>query len=193
MKTMSLHVLGLLIEAGITSKNKVKALRAADMHEHFALVVGQPLTASSLQIFHMIRLMRNCIIHDGGKADSQLVTVSQGLNPPVAQLWEKLTGRSLRPISQGDRVLLLQGELVAALAVTARLSEEMNVSLQSAYPQDKWADRLLTDLSASLSTLSANPSELQRTVKGYARHHYSALQLTDHELKAALSRAGYRL
>jgi hypothetical protein len=187
-----LGCIGFFVEMGRISQNAASALRSSDMHEAFATASGVMFRPDLLQIFHVLRRMRNCQIHSGAKVDGSLLNFVSQLDQQSLALWRRLTHEAIPALNLNDEIIFTQKELGATLAVTKRLAEEANESLASVYPRDKWADKLVAEWASERSEDSANRELLFRKVRSYSRTYYRALNLTDAEIGAALERAGYR-
>lgn len=138
-----------------------------------------------------MRLLRNAIIHAGGLPSADLLTVSRTLSAESAKNWEDLTG--ITPsvlVSSGRPVNLNQGELVAALAITKSLAEQLNEGLQKALPRDVWADLLCEDFRTELSKYT-HEHQRARKLPGYARKNFSVIGLSRDEIKKAAQRAAW--
>ncbi len=183
---------GFLVEMGRISRADASALRSSDMHETFAAAGGVTFGTELLQIFHLLRRMRNCQIHSGGRADRSLLNYISQLGQQSLVLWQRLTHETIPALTLNDEITFTQKELGATLAVTKRLAEEANESLASVYPREKWADRLIAEWASERSEETANRELFLRRVRSYSRMYYRALNLTDAEIGGALERAGYR-
>ena len=178
--------LGFLETAGKCSAGTHK-IRLADQHAEIERATGGTFSAESLVQITTLRRMRNCTIHRGGRANDILVNDVACWPATVETAWVKVTRRSPRGLACGDRIVLGQGELVLALAVTKRLAREANRMLQQALPRPQWADVLVDDLLEMDPNVLRAPDR-QRRVEGLARFHYAPLALTGIELQAALAR-----
>lgn len=144
-------------------------------------------TVGSLLQLHTLRSMRNCQIHDGGRANQAVLDSIGPWTEGTEAGWVRLAKRSPRGLGLGDRVEFGQAELILTLAVTKTLAREANQLLQPALPRELWADILVEDLiSEDLRTRRA-PDRLRRA-RGLARFHYDPLRLTENEVAAAFAR-----
>ncbi len=80
---------------GSTTASKLRGVRSHNMHEHLELAAGGTFTPDSLETFHLMRLQRNCLIHDAGRVDSALVTHANALGPAAKALYEQLSRKPL--------------------------------------------------------------------------------------------------
>jgi hypothetical protein len=123
-----------------------------------------------------IRLMRNCMIHEGGRADQTLLNHLATWTSSIEVSWVKLTGSNPRQLRLGAELSFGHGEMILTLAVTKVLAREANRLLQPALPRSQWADMLIADLVAS-DTNVLHASDFRRRARGLAKFHYTPLQL----------------
>lgn len=131
--------------------------------------------------------MRNCMIHDDGRADQELLNDLATWTPSIEASWVKLTGNNPRQLRLGAELSFGHGEMILALAVTKVLAREANQLLQPALPRSQWADMLIADLVDSDAHVLRAP-HFRRRARGLAKFHYPPLQLTDDELAEARNR-----
>lgn len=179
--------LGLLHRAGLCSQSTVANTKLAAQHSKIADLTAGSFNADRLAQLDTLRVMRNCMIHDGGRANSTLVVQVASWSPTTEALWVKIAP-SLRGISVGDRVVLGHQQLILALAVTKFLSREANVLIQPVVPRDLWADVVVDDVVEQNGGLLPSVPERMRKIRGVARFDYAPLRITDVELRAALGR-----
>jgi hypothetical protein len=196
--TLGLHedymkgCLEFLVEIGAMSRSEVSDLKSANIHEGFESKAGAPFEASALEIFHLLRRMRNCQIHSGGKADSSLINYINQLGARSIAAWKRFAHDTLPVFDLNDDVVFRQKELGATLAVTRMLAEAANGILAGVYPRDKWADKLVADWATEHSQETVNRELIFRKVQSFARINYRALALTNAEIGEALERADFR-
>ncbi|MDI3424151.1 hypothetical protein [Streptomyces luteolus] len=161
------------------------------MHQKFETAAGYSLSAVSVEQFDLLRLLRNSIVHAGGLPSADLLSVSRALSAASAKNWENLTGAAPSAlVAAGRPVDLNQGELVAALAITKSLAEQLNEGLQNALPREVWADLLCEDFRAELSKYT-HEHQRARKLPGYARKHFRVIGLTVDEIKKATQRMAW--
>ena len=183
-----ISMLRMVARSGRVSNSRVSAVSMKGMHELLETATGIPLPATLVSQFHLIRLMRNCLIHDAGLTDGTLAAYVSTLDTPTVNEWESLTKTTLEAsIALGERVIFRQGELVACLAVTKRLAEDCNRALSRTIDRSAWCDKVVSEYRDGGGKVRAQ--EALRKVKGIARFSYSALGLTEDELAEALLRA----
>jgi hypothetical protein len=181
-----------MVEIGRITRTRARALKASNMHEAFARATGVDFSADLLQVFHLLRRMRNCQIHSGGRADDSLLRYLTSLDGRAIGRWRTFTHEDLPSLALNDEVMFTQKELAATLAVTKRLAEEANSFLAAVYPRDKWADQLVADWAAEHASQTRNRMGILRMARSYSNQYYRALVLTDAEVGTALERAGHR-
>ncbi|MET9870647.1 hypothetical protein ABZZ16_31700 [Streptomyces sp. NPDC006386] len=181
--------LKLLQRARLINSQGVKSASPKTMHQKFQAAAGYSLSTVSVEQFDLLRLLRNAIIHAGGLPSDDLLTVSANLSSASASNWEDLTGIAPSAlVSPGRPINLNQGELVAALAITKSLAEQLNEGLQKALPRDVWADLLCEDFRTELSKYT-HEHQRARKLPGYARKNFGVIGLSSDEIKKAAQRA----
>lgn len=180
--------LALLARAGRCSAATAANTNLAGQHTAIAAATGGSFGADSLAQITTLRLMRNCTIHAGGRANAALINHLATWAPSTEDGWVRLAKRSPRTLRVGASVTFGQAEMILALAVTKSLDREANQLLQPALPRELWADLVIEDLLNDSPSAKRAPDGL-RKARGIARHHYGPLVLTEPELDAALSRA----
>lgn len=182
---------GLLLRDGQISSAEIRSADASSMHRLFEQKVGKQIPGDSIEQYHLIRRMRNAVIHAGGKPKQGLVTAANNLSPRALAQWMKVTGDSpATRVKIGVPVTFSHGELVLALAVTKRISQEMNFALRDSLSRDTWADVALEDFISEHPQL-VHIAQRKRKLVGFLRSYYQALNLTDAEATAAMQRAGW--
>lgn len=179
--------LELLHRAGLCSQGTVTNTRLAAQHSKVAELAGGAFNADRLAQLDTLRLMRNCTIHDGGRANSALVNRVASWSATTEALWMKVAP-SLRGIAIGAPIIFGHQQLILTLAVTKFLSREANVLIQPVVPRDLWADLVVADVAAQHGGVLPLLPERLKKARGVARFDYAPLCLTDAELQDALSR-----
>jgi len=175
----------LLAAAGkCTQKDVGAAGPMAFKHPLIERCTGGSFNADSLGQLTTIRLMRNCMIHAGGRVDQTLLNDLASWTPSIENGWVRLTGSSPRQLALGDELSFGHGEMILTLAVTKVLAREANQLLQPALPRSHWADMLIADLVETDPHALGAPDFL-RKARGLAKFHYGSLGLTEAELSEA--------
>jgi hypothetical protein len=170
-----------------TAKQAVQANGLVSKHVLIEQVTRGAFNANSLRQLNTIRLMRNCTIHESGRADQTLLNDLATWTPDVATAWSRLTGDDPRRLGLGADLSFGHGEMILTLAVTKVLAREANQLLLPVVPRHQWADMVIADLVDSASHVLHAP-DVGRRARGLSNFHYSPLQLTDDELKEACLR-----
>ena len=182
---------GLLIRSGQMTQAEADGAKAYSMHGIFERKVGHRLPQESMEQFHLIRKMRNAVIHAGGMPQPGLIASATSLSPNALSQWTKLTGGHPQVrISAGVPVSFSQGELILALAVTKRISQEMNYLLRDKLVRATWADVALEDFDIEHAALK-HVSQKKRKLPGFLNMNYRSLNLSQAELNSAIQRAGW--
>ncbi len=173
---------GKRLPAGTAEKTKFY-----QQHRQVSWGTGGAFSAESLMQLETLRLMRNCTIHEGGRASQALVTQLRGWSAGAESGWVRLAKRSPRYLRVGAPVSFGHAELILTLAVTKGLAREANELLQPALPRSLWADLVVEDLISGDPHVVRAPDTLRRA-RGLARHHYAPLHLGDLEIAEGLAR-----
>ncbi len=129
---------------------------AARLHSSLASSAGGTFDNDSLAQFHVLREMRNAVIHLGGRSDERLAGCISQLSPAADTAWKKVVGRSPRSLRSDDVVELGTGELFLSLAATRNLARQANTMLVPALPASEWANVIVHDC------LDDGPAHVQR-------------------------------
>lgn len=168
----------LLVKAGAcTARQATQANSLAARHPLIAQSTGGAFNADSLAQLTTIRLMRNCMIHQGGRADQTLVNNLATWTPSIENGWVKLTGNNPRHLALNAELSFGHGEMILALAVTKVLAREANHLLQPTLPRSQWVDMLIEDLVGSGAHVLRAP-DFGRRARGLAKFHYVPLRLS---------------
>lgn len=186
------HCMDLFVRAGMMSKSKASKVKPSTAHAEFEAKLGASFTPESLELFDILRLMRNCRIHAGGRVSSPLATSFANLSAGALSSWQKITKVQLVVPAIGEQIYVSQSDLVAGFAITKRLTDEANVKLRDTYPRSHWADLLVEDMIEYFGKVNkgVNSMQIERRIAGFSRMHYDALKLTDGELSAAFAKVG---
>ncbi|GAA1707400.1 hypothetical protein GCM10009745_64040 [Kribbella yunnanensis] len=162
--------------------------RLALQHRGIEAATGGAFQLDGLAQIDTLRLMRNCMIHDGGRASAALVSTVQSWTTTTESAWRKLAHSTLRHLQVGDPVRFGHAELILSLAVTKSLARQANVLLQSALPRSLWADLVLADLRETDPGFAGDGRQLLRKLRGMARFNYGPIKLEEADLSAAITR-----
>jgi hypothetical protein len=159
-------------------------------HEYIAERCGTELDGTLLPLFHLIRRIRNRIIHAGGRPGSHLLPAYHGLPRDARESWEHLAGRPLPDAVESGRLMLEEGELVAVLAVSRNLVQKLNDLLAHKLSRGYWASLVVADYRAAYPQRFGERDRRMRRVQGFANQSYRALRLTCDELATVLGEGG---
>jgi hypothetical protein len=180
----------MLVLTGRMSRGVRRNISAKTMHEKLSSAAAGTLNASSLEVFHLLRTIRNAHIHEGGRANKELVETRLALSPSGLRLWRRLA-KSVPPSwTLGDRVSIGIPELIAGLAVTNFLADEVNRVLQSTLSARDWARIAVEDAINEDIGNTGNPNQKFRQLKGFVRVNYGVVSIPDGDLRAAATAAG---
>lgn len=179
--------LKLLNQNGVVSNSKLKSVTAKTLHEVFE-TSGQSLDEDSTEIFQILRMMRNAVIHNGGSASKELADACATLSRPASELWTKVTTQAAPGYSLGDSVRLGFSETVAELAVTKRLARSMNLGLGRALPRAFWLAHLRENFAAHRDLPPpSQPAKRLDIAMSLARHNYAPLNFSRLEVESELT------
>lgn len=179
--------LALLQRAGLCSWGTVAGTKLAAQHAKIADLTGGSFNPERIAQLDTLRIMRNCMIHDGGRANQTLVDQLAGWTSTTERLWLTVAP-SPRSVQVGDSVDFGHQQLILTLAITKSLSREANVLIQPAVPRGLWADVVVDDLVQQTGGVLPPVPQRLRKVRGVARFNYAPLGLTEAELSAAIDR-----
>lgn len=159
------------------------------MHETFFGATGHPTPAETLEMFHVLREMRNSQIHEGGRANARLTSMTSSATPSMASVWKRIVGAPIEDSVADGHVNFSLGHLYVVFAVTKSMAREVNIALQSHWGANEWADLLIRDFLAE-TTATKNSSKWRRAAVGFARLNYGPVGLTESQIEQAARRAG---
>ncbi|MGW3167119.1 hypothetical protein ACWC9Q_30510 [Streptomyces sp. NPDC001142] len=183
--------LGLLSKEGLVTAKKAESTSPSKAHETIEIASGKSFPSSSLTQFHILREMRNCLIHRGGLVDERLINTIESLSRSAEAGWKKQTGNTPRNLKRGDVLGISTGEVVMSLAVSKKLARCANGIVAESLSESTWVDVILDDVEEFGPGIPANADERLRKVEGYTRHYYSATGITRHGLEEGLARMGF--
>lgn len=162
-------------------------LQPSNMHEIFEDETGLKFLPEELEMFHLIRLVRNMHIHNAGRAKSNLVEQREKLSSDAARNWEDTTGEFFPTYKVGELVTLSVAFLVGTLAITKRLATMANEHLQQVVPTSGWAELVSQEWKQEWK--NGNKIQQLQRFRGIARHFYSVVKIPNQELEAAFESA----
>ena len=186
------HCISLLIDAGVApSASKMPSAKA--MHAYFETAADRCLPSDLVEMFQVIRMMRNCHIHAGGLANQEMCDERTALGTSGESKWGKWTGKALPTFAVGDAVPIGQAEVIVGLALTSALAKESNEILGTTVPTTHWAKLAIADALADGVELRGNDQQRFRTLRGFVRLYYAGVGISDSDLEIAAKAAGLRV
>jgi hypothetical protein len=146
------------------------------------------LDPTLLRLFHLSRRIRNRIIHFSGDVGPRLLSEYRQLPKPARDSWEQLANRPLTETVVGQRFALREGELIAVLATTRHLAQEVSSLLAHTIERQAWADIAVRDYRQSNPQKFGERDRRVRRVKGFADRFYRPLNLTLEEIADGCAR-----
>lgn len=165
------------------------AVNASNMHSALFESTGGPAAIGDLEVFHIVRLVRNCIVHRGGRISSALRSEVATLSASAVADWAGVTGEAPGDLLAHDPVRLSAGHAFMAFAVTKRLGRAANHAMQIGYPRPAWA-RLVVDDFAEGARQPRNSDQWRRALLGFSARQYGPIGLLDAELETAARATG---
>ncbi len=146
-----------------------------------------------LLCFSLMREVRNCIAHNGGRVGNQVNDAFTAMSPNAKGEWERITGAPMADLIQAGRIVVGAGHISLAFAITKRLGREINKALVSIIPRNAWAQIAVEDYDQSTKTSRRprNSDQWFRGLAGYVRFNYGPLKLNDSELHSAAASKGF--
>lgn len=171
-------------EPGVTAF-KPRNVNSEELHAKFADITGISFASEELELFNVLRLMRNARIHNGGRAKKALSEALEVLSTDASSLWRDVTGQEPPMYQEKAEIKIGLSELILILAVTKRLAEAANIGLQGAISRPSWLTILKEHLSDEVR-LIGNSNQLLRKCAGFARTYYAPLKFDSAELQTIL-------
>jgi hypothetical protein len=145
------------------------------------------LDPTLIKLFHLSRRLRNRIVHFSGIAGSRLPGEYRQLPTPARAGWERLAKRPLTEAVIDGHLALREGELIAVLATSRHLAQEVSSLLAHTIDRQSWADIAVADYRDAHAQSFGD--KRKRRVKGFADRYYQPLHLTVEEIEDGCARA----
>lgn len=174
-------------DGGLTTRRRARDATAATQHRLLESSCGASFDAVTLEQLDVLRLMRNCVVHAGGRVGHALHTAITALTDAAVDRWDALAESGLRGLAEGELLRFGHGEMLVALALTKQVDREANQLLQAGLPRSIWAD-IVVDDALEQHPDSVRNGSANRKISGVARHHYGALAMSTDELRSACER-----
>lgn len=168
------------------------SVKAWNMHEKFFDACGASTPGPDLEIFHVLRELRNCIIHSQGvDKTGRLATQIGNTGADAKSTWERLnSGTEIQTLLNSSNELHLEAtHIFTAFATSKSLARQINTALTHALPVENWARIALQDFDETTSK-PKNSSSWRRSAKGYLAMHYAPVTFTNQQIEDAARRNG---
>lgn len=161
-------------------------IMAYNMHETIYDYTGEP-TTHWLDMFHVLREMRNSIIHNNGAVNTRLLRQCDNLDELAVEEWKRLNrGKNIADEIKASSALRLSAEqMFTAFAVTKHIGRELNHALAVKLPTRVWARIAIEDYSQQ-NKKQKNSSSWQRALKGFIGHNYKSAKIQNQEIREAV-------
>lgn len=182
----------LIKNTGTTLITGGKAIKAWNMHTVFFGSCGWPEPLDVMEVFHVLREARNCVIHDRGRISPNLKLAVSAMGGVARIEWERLNqGEPPEALDQGDgRLALNAAHIFSSFAIAKKLGREINAALASHLSPANWAEMAVNDFAAS-TTRTRNSSQWRRAVLGHVREYYAQSGANEPDVEAAARALGY--
>lgn len=181
--------LALLRDSGFISSTQVNAANASNLHAKFTMATGVDLEPEAREIFQVLRLLRNAVVHRGSSAGDEIVTACAEMSSGAQKLWMRITSQTHPRYERGEPVRLGFSETIAELAVTKRLAREMNLVMGNVMPRAFWLGRLADDFD-SLRDVPPQADKRVAIALRLGNFDYGPLKFEQGEVEAELDRRG---
>ncbi|BCW12151.1 hypothetical protein NtRootA4_32130 [Arthrobacter sp. NtRootA4] len=176
-------MLNLLDQQPTITVQDLAGTKTANMHTRFENATSTTFEGDDVELFSLVRIMRNMQIHNGGKASEWLESTAAGLSGKAKDKWQDIAGVPAPSYAQGDEVSLSLPELIVILAVSKRLADKANFALQNTLSRPFWLQMLKDDWVAS-EPKKGNAEQQLKKLKGYARMFYEPLKFSEAEIES---------
>ena len=185
-----MEMLALVKSEGRSLATHGKRIKAWNMHSVLFATCEGVEPARWIQSFHVLREVRNCVIHDGGAVSEKLLHAIADMGAEARSGWEQVNlGRPPEDLDQGGRLALTAEHVFTAFAVAKGLGREINALLGRALDAPSWARLAVQDFAAT-TTRPRNSTSWRRSLLGHARHYYADAPFTEGDLEAAARGTG---
>ncbi|WP_242089659.1 hypothetical protein [Curtobacterium sp. DN_7.5] len=180
-----MDTLGELRSSGFTLITHGKPVKAWNMHTVLFETCGATEPLQLIQLFHVLREVRNSITHAGGEVSDNLEVKIAEVEEPALSVWRQINGGSSpEDLLRDGRVAVTAETMFTAFAITKSLGREINELLSATLPKSRWASIATADFSEHTAK-ARNSSSWRRSLVGYARHNYSPVDLQEIDLETA--------
>lgn len=169
-----------------------KQVKAWNMHEVLFETCGYPEPVETLETFHVLREMRNSIVHAGGLVESRLADAISDMGADARSGWSKLNLDALPEamIDTEGRLALTAENVFTAFAVTKRMGREINSALAKELGVRAWAQLAMIDFQES-TTKTRNSTGWRRSATGFVRQYYGSAGIAESDIEQAARELGF--
>lgn len=180
---------------GRNSNQEKNAIKAWNMHEAVYLTLGEAVPNSgadstAIELFHVLREMRNAHIHAGGEVSNSLEDRVKQISPNAARDWARLSRRSHSDLIASKELRFSTFDIFTAFAVTKTLGRQINAVLQDGLDRAHWAEIAVKDYVTQNSKVVGSDAWM-RGYLGFASMNYGAVGLDEVELVDSAVANGY--
>ena len=154
-------------------------------HEYIAESCNSNFDSIYLSLFHLVRQIRNRIIHQAGTSGSNLE--NKNIPKEARQLWEGMSHSSLVKLNKDGRLLLGSGELRASLAIVNHLARDVNGMVISILSRENKTELVVDDFLKTHSIDQLKLPQILRLLKEYNYGTYRSFTLSESELNEVLN------
>lgn len=173
------------------SNSEIRGYNSSAMHQGVENKLRGTITPEHLEIFHILRLSRNNIIHNNGNASQQLKESILNTSESTKKIWSDLTSSEISDLINGQNLIRLNANhIVLAFAITKRIEREVNSLLRDALPIETWAKIAVLDFNESTNAPN-NSTKWRKSILGYTKMHYGNLRMSEAQLRSAAKELGF--
>jgi hypothetical protein len=167
-----------------------KGIKAWNMHEVLFSSVQKAEPQPDMALFHMLRVMRNAQIHNGGEVTKELTDLVFALDALASQRWEQLTEDPPAILTSNTKLIFTARHIFTAFAVTKSLGRSINEAIQGTIPCGEWARLAVEDFSSHCKK-PRNSDNWMKSLLRSSKAQYGPANLTDGDLQAAAKAGGF--
>jgi hypothetical protein len=168
----------------------VREIKLETGHELIQVATGQILDKDELALFHLIRKIRNRIIHNDGTLGSYIASEYRHLNKNAKDRWERITSKPLDSISVDGRIALTESEIFATLSICTSLARQLNEAVASTISSGTLADIVVEDYKVTYPDRFKQKDRRAKRVATFSKDNYSSRLLSADEIESAIERVG---
>lgn len=171
---------------GSKNNHALNQVKAWNMHEALeetltGSTVNLQITTPMLELFHLLREMRNCHIHDGGTVSPALRLHVTSLSPPAQHEWLRLARRPAVDLLAAPAFRFTAFDIFTAFGVTKALGRAANTLINQSLTSPEWARLIVTDYAATTSKTKGS-DQWMLGLLAFAKVTYGSTSITDADL-----------